>query len=190
MKQVIWTQKSCVLCNIIDLQMVITLNKRTSKMKSKITNRQVVFMADGTGEHPGPTYFRDFALMSFGTLMLLLIPCVWNAHLFHFLAWLSPPFKYYFAGPDKKVHWKIAARENICSLIFKNTCEGAMAKIYYAWFTFLHVKFSGTRNFSTLSKLSEKLLEATLYFKYTRHKTHKTLLISLVRYPYCQTIFN
>ena len=86
MKQVIGTQKSCVLCNIIDLQMVITLNKRTSKMKSKITNRQVVFMADETGEHPGPTYFRDFALMSFGTLMLLLIPCIWNAYLFHFLA--------------------------------------------------------------------------------------------------------
>ena len=50
------------------------------------------------------------------------------------------------------------------------------------------MKFSSTRNFPTLSKLSEKSLEVTpLYFKYTRHKTHKTLLISLIRYPYCPT---
>ena len=53
------------------------------------------------------------------------------------------------------------------------------------------MKFSGTRNFPTLYKLSEKLLEVTpLYFKYTRQKTHKTLLILLIRYPNCPTIFS
>ena len=53
------------------------------------------------------------------------------------------------------------------------------------------MKFPGTRNFPTLYKLTEKSLEVTpLYFKYTRHKTDKTLLISLTRYPYCPTIFS
>ena len=48
------------------------------------------------------------------------------------------------------------------------------------------MKFSGTRNFPTLSELSEKLLEVTPpCFKNSRHKTHKTLLISLIQYPYC-----
>ena len=78
-------------------------------MKSKITNREIVFL-----EHPGPLYFRDFALMPFGKLMLLLIPCIWNPYLFHFLARLPPPIKRYFAGPDQKVHRKIAAQEKIC----------------------------------------------------------------------------
>ena len=45
-------------------------------MKSKITNitGKYFFTADGAGEHPGPTYFWDFALMQSGKLMLLLIP--------------------------------------------------------------------------------------------------------------------
>ena len=45
-------------------------------MKSKITNRtgKLFPTADGPGEDPEPTYFRDFALMSFGKLMLLFIP--------------------------------------------------------------------------------------------------------------------
>ena len=32
-------------------------------------------MADGAGEHPGPKYFGD-------------LPCIWNAYLFHVLAYL------------------------------------------------------------------------------------------------------
>ena len=53
------------------------------------------------------------------------------------------------------------------------------------------MKFPGIRNFSTLSKLSGKSLEvAPPYYKYTRHKTHKTLLISLIRYTYCPIIFS
>ena len=68
----------------------------------------------------------------------------------------------------------------------KKTCEGAIAKIYYIWFTIIQLNFSGTRNFRMLSKLSEQSLEVTpLYLPYARHKTHKTLLISLVRYPCC-----
>ena len=36
-----------------------------------------------------------------------------------------------------------------------------------------------------------KIVRSTpLYFKYTRHKTHKTLLISLIRNPYCPTVFS
>ena len=71
-------------------------------MKSKITNMtgKLCFTVDGTGEHPGPTNFRDFTLMPFGKLMLLLIPCIWNAYLFQFLAWLPPLVKKYFTGPD------------------------------------------------------------------------------------------
>ena len=53
------------------------------------------------------------------------------------------------------------------------------------------MKFSDTRNFPTLSKVSEKLFEVTsLYFKYTRHKSHKSLLISLIQYLYRPTIFS
>ena len=53
------------------------------------------------------------------------------------------------------------------------------------------MKFTGTRNLPMLYKLLEKSLEVTpLYLNYTRHKTHKTLLISLIRYPYCPTIFS
>ena len=48
------------------------------------------------------------------------------------------------------------------------------------------MKFSGGRNFLTLSKFSEQSLDLTLlYFTYAGHKTHKNLLISLIRYPYC-----
>ena len=59
---------------------------------------------DGAGEYPGSTNLRDLALMPFGKLMLLLMPCIWNAYLFQFLAWLPPPVTKYFTGPDKKVH--------------------------------------------------------------------------------------
>ena len=52
----------------------------------------------------------------------------------------------------------MATREKICSQPFKNTCEGAIAKVYYVWFTILHMKLSGTRNFCMLSKLSEQFL--------------------------------
>ena len=57
-------------------------------MKSKITNMtgKLFFTADGAGKHPGTTNFWDFPPMSFGKLMLLLIPCIWNAYLFQVLA--------------------------------------------------------------------------------------------------------
>ena len=57
-------------------------------MKSKITNMtgKLFFTVDGAEEHPGPTNFWDFAPMSFGKLMLLFIPCIWNAYLFQVLA--------------------------------------------------------------------------------------------------------
>ena len=43
------------------------------------------------------------------------------------------------------------------------------------------MKVSGTRNFRTLSKLSEQSLEVTpLYFTYARQKTHNTLSISVL----------
>ena len=38
--------------------------------------------------------------MPFGKLMVLLITSIWNACLFHSLAWLHPPVEKYFAGPD------------------------------------------------------------------------------------------
>ena len=96
--------------------------------------------------------------------------------LFSFVSLSLPlPVKRDFAGTNYKVHWKMSARKKICSKIFKNTCEGATAKIYFTWFTILHMKVPVTRNFPTLSKLSEKLLEVTpRYFKYTRLKAHKT----------------
>ena len=58
------------------------------------------FKADGAGDHPGPKYFQDFAPMPFGKLMVLLITSIWNACLFHFLAWLHHPVKKYSADPD------------------------------------------------------------------------------------------
>ena len=33
-------------------------------------------------------------------------------------------------------------------------------------------------------------IEVTPYFTYARHKTHKTLVISLIQYPYCPTIYS
>ena len=53
-------------------------------MKSEITNMtgKLSLTSDGAGEHPGPTYFRDFTLMPFGKLMLLFTPCIWNAYCF------------------------------------------------------------------------------------------------------------
>ena len=50
-----------------------------------MTTSKLFFRAD-VGEHPGPTYFRDFALMPFEKFMVLLITNIWNACLFHFLA--------------------------------------------------------------------------------------------------------
>ena len=58
------------------------------------------FKTDGAEKYPRPIYIRDFAAMSFGKLMVLLITSIWNACLFHFLAWLHPSFKKYFAGHD------------------------------------------------------------------------------------------
>ena len=43
------------------------------------------------------------------------------------------------------------------------------------------MKVSDSRNFRTLSKLS---------VSYARHKTQKTLLISLIGYSYCPTIYS
>ena len=63
---------------------------------------QLFFTADGGGKHPGPTYFRDFAPIPFGKLMVLLITSIWNVCLFHFIAWLHPHGKKYFPGPDKR----------------------------------------------------------------------------------------
>ena len=61
---------------------------------------KLLFTEDGAGEHPGPTYLRDFAPVPLGKLMMLLITSKWNACLLHLLTWLLPPFKNYFAGPD------------------------------------------------------------------------------------------
>ena len=41
--------------------------------------------ADGVGEHLGHTYFRDFSLIPFEKLVLLLIHWTWNAYLFYHL---------------------------------------------------------------------------------------------------------
>ena len=79
------------------------MNKITSKMKSKIftlvnpivsfakvstgmTGKFCFFGGNGGGERPGLTYFPDFAPMSFGELMVLVIGWMWIAYLFHFLA--------------------------------------------------------------------------------------------------------
>ena len=147
------------------------MNKRTSKMKSKIftsvnstwsfseifTNiiSKLFFTADGAGVYPGPTYFRDFAPMPFGKRVVLLLTSIWNTSFLHFLAWLHPRFKKYFDGSNLNVHWKTATWEK---KTFKNNCEGAITKVCYAWYTILPMTFSGTRNFRTLSKLSEQLV--------------------------------
>ena len=76
-------------------------------MKSKITNMtgKLSFTYGRWGrEHPGPTYYQDFALMPSGKLILLLMPCIWNAYLFDFLAWLPFPVKKYLTSPDYNVH--------------------------------------------------------------------------------------
>ena len=59
------------------LVIVFTFKQRTSTTKSEITNMtgKLFFTADEAGEHPGNTYFRDFALIPSGKLMLLLRPC-------------------------------------------------------------------------------------------------------------------
>ena len=46
--------------------------------------------------------------------MVLFETSIWNACLFHFLAWFQPPVTKYFAGTYKKVHCKIATWEKIC----------------------------------------------------------------------------
>ena len=61
--------------------------------------------------------------------------------------------------------------------LFKDTCKGAIAKSYYAWFNILHMEFSGTSNFRTifseqLSVFANAQIELTpLYLTYARHKT-------------------
>ena len=50
-----------------------------------MTDKLFLFTAEGGGEHLGPTYFRDFALMLFAKIMVLLITSIWNACL------LAPP---------------------------------------------------------------------------------------------------
>ena len=42
----------------------------------------------------------------------------------------------------------------------------------------------------TLQTLRKIVRSTPLYFEYTRHKTHKTLLILLIRNPYCPTVFS
>ena len=69
---------------------------------------KLFFIAGGAEKYPGPTYFQDFALM------VLLAASIWNACLFHFLAWFHPPVRKYFAGTYKKVHCKIDTWEKIC----------------------------------------------------------------------------
>ena len=54
---------------------------------------KLIFYGRWGREHLGPTYFRDFAPIPFGKLMVLLITSIWNTGLFHFLAWLHPPVK-------------------------------------------------------------------------------------------------
>ena len=69
--------------------MIFTFKRKEKKVqKSKITKMtgKLFFTADGAGVHLGPTNFWDFALILFGKLMLLLIPCTWNAYLFQILA--------------------------------------------------------------------------------------------------------
>ena len=76
---------------------------------------KLFFTEDGAGEHPGPTNFRDFALMPFGKLMLLLIPRTWNAYLFQFLAWLPPLVKSILPALTGKFIEKQLLREKFCS---------------------------------------------------------------------------
>ena len=60
---------------------------------------------DFAGEHPGPTNFRDFALMPFGKLMLLLIPCIWNVYFFQFCRpWLEGSLKNTCSGENLLVN--------------------------------------------------------------------------------------
>ena len=65
-----------------------------------MTSNLFFFTGDAGGEHPEPTYFWDFAPTLFGELMVLLITCISNAYLFHFLAWLPPPVKKHFGRAD------------------------------------------------------------------------------------------
>ena len=105
-KQVWWTQKnSHKYCEISSTcWWSLHLKKRTSKMKSKIFTSVTksnhlhrypltwpttcFFTGEGRGGHLGPTYFRDLTAIPFGEHMVLLETCIWNAYLFHFLAWL------------------------------------------------------------------------------------------------------
>ena len=65
------------------------INTHTQTHDQQMTSKK----SNGAGEHPRPTYFRDFAPMPFGKLMELLITSIWHACLFHFLTWLDSPFK-------------------------------------------------------------------------------------------------
>ena len=57
---------------------ILTSVNSTKLFAEVFTNmtRKLYFNADGAGEHPGPTYFWDFAPMSFGKLMVLRITSI------------------------------------------------------------------------------------------------------------------
>ena len=48
--------------------------------------KKLFLTVDGVGEHLGHTYFRDFSLIPFAKLVLLLIRWTSNAYLFYLLA--------------------------------------------------------------------------------------------------------
>ena len=122
-------------------------------------------------------------------LILLLIPCIWNVYLFNSFAWLPNLLKS-ICQPLLKGSLQ-NSWEKICSQFFKNICEGTIASIYYAWFTILHIKFPGTKNFSTLSKLSQKLFEVSpLLIKYTRQNSQNFIDLTFIWYPYCSITFD
>ena len=99
-KQVTWTQKNsheyCVRSSTC--KWYLHLNKRTSKMKSKIFSIQVftnmtgkLFFYSKWGRRTSPTLL--FSALCFNASMVLLITSIWNICLFHIIARLHPPFK-------------------------------------------------------------------------------------------------
>ena len=153
---------------------------------------KLFFTADGGGKHPGPTYFRDFAPIPFGKLMVLLITSIWNVCLFHFIAWLHPHGKKYFPGPDKRFIEKWLLERKFARNPLKTPVKEQQQK-----FT-IHNLLSFTWNFQVPetsacfpnSENNSYRSTIPLYFIYARHKTHNTLLISLIQYPYCPAIYN
>ena len=69
----------------ISINSILSFAEVSTNMTDKL-----IFTEDRGGVHPGPTHFRDFAPMPFWKLMVLLKIGIWNAYLFHFLAWLPP----------------------------------------------------------------------------------------------------